>query len=163
MKIIDEKGKLFGKVNLFDLFILSLLILIVVFGLNKYTNKLDVRPVATKEITCKLFINNIRDVTRDTIQVGDELTESETNGIMGEILEKEVMASTKHVTTEAGKVVNAEVPGRYDMLLTVKGQGIVTDEDIILGSKTIRLGAQIKVKTNKYEVSTTIFGINYEE
>lgn len=163
MKIIDQKGRLFGKINLFDLLVLSILVFIAFFGFNKYVNRSTANPVATKEVTFKLFIHNVRNVTTDTIEVGDKIRHFETNQVMGEIIEKEVMPATKHVTAEDGRIVNAEMPERYDMILTVKGEGIVTDREITLGSKAIRLGAQIKVRTNKYEVGTTVFGIHYEE
>lgn len=88
---------------------------------------------------------------------------SETNQMVGEIIEKEVMPSRKHVTTEDGTIVNAEIPERYDVFLTVKADGTVTDREIAIGSGAIRLGTEVKVRTNRYGVTTTVFDIKYEE
>lgn len=163
MKIIDKKGNLFGKINLFDLFVLLLVFVIAIFGFNRINNNSTFSSVETKDITFELFIHNVRNVTTNTIKIGDEIKHFETNQIMGEIIEKKVMPATKHVETEDGKIVTAEMPDRYDMLLTVKGEGIINNVEIILGAKTIRVGSQIKVRTPKYEVETTVFGIYYDE
>jgi hypothetical protein len=55
MRIIDQKGRLFGKINLFDLFVLVLLIAVAFFVFNRYIGKRVISTVATREITFKLF------------------------------------------------------------------------------------------------------------
>ena len=163
MRIIDQKGRLFGKINLFDLFVLLLLITVAFFVFNRYIDKRVISTVASREITFKLFVNNVRNVTTDAIQVGDKLRHSETGQMVGELIEKEIMPSRKHVTTEDGTIVNAEIPERYDMFLTVKAEGIVTDKEITVGSGAIRLGTELKVRTNRYGITTTVFDIKYGE
>lgn len=135
---------------------LVLLIAVAFFVFNRYIGKRVISTVATREITFKLFVNNVRNVTTDAIQVGDKLMHSETNQMVGEIIEKEVMPSRKHVTTEDGTIVNAEIPERYDVFLTVKADGTVTDREIAIGSGAIRLGTEVKVRTNRYGVTTTV-------
>lgn len=163
MKIIDQRGRIFGKLNVFDLLVLLVLLALVFFASNKYIGKSTTSAVATKDLTFKLFIHNVREITTETIQVGDKVSHFETNELMGEIMEKEIMPALTQVVTWDGAIVNAEIPEKFDMLLTVKGEGIVTDREIILASKPIRLGSQVKVRTNRYEVQATVFGIEYQE
>ncbi|MCC5909087.1 MAG: DUF4330 domain-containing protein [Clostridiaceae bacterium] len=161
MQILDDKGRIFGKINLFDLCILILLIVGLTWGVGRFTGNQDAHSVETQEIEVQLFIHDVRNVTTEIIQVGDRVRDYKTNQFWGEIIDKEVMPAKKLVETEDGTIVQAVMPEKYDVLLTLKGQGVVTEEEITIGQRVVRLGMPMAIRTNSYEVTTTVFGIDY--
>ncbi|KAB3534172.1 DUF4330 domain-containing protein [Alkaliphilus pronyensis] len=162
MKLIDNKGRIFGKINIFDLLIIVIILYGGFWGYQRYN---EVQPANSEEseIHLQLFIHEVRNVTTEAIQVGDMLYSSQNNRFIGEIIDKQVNGAEKLVETKDGKVVKSEIPGKYDMLITVKSFGTVNDRNIIIGSKEVRVGMPLKVYTNLYEVSTTVFVVDEVE
>ena len=88
MKLIDEKGRLFGKINLIDLMVILLLlgaIPIFYFGYKIYTEEVKVEQQAeffVEEVYCKFVGLTSKDA--ESITVGDK--EMDENGEMiGEV------------------------------------------------------------------------------
>ncbi|SCY48954.1 DUF4330 domain-containing protein [Alkaliphilus peptidifermentans] len=157
MKLIDNKGRIFGKINIFDILIIIVLIFGLSWGYQRYTNNQPVAISEQSEVLVQIFIHDVRNVTTNAIQEGDRLHFSENHQFFGEIVDKQVTAAEKLVETEDGKIVKSQIPGKYDMLITVKGFGTITNRSIIIGSREIRVGMPLKVYTNLYEVNTTVF------
>ena len=57
MKVIDEKGKIFGKINIFDLFVL--LALVIIIGLVGY-KIIDKKRQSNNQIPTKTYIVTVK-------------------------------------------------------------------------------------------------------
>src|SRR5690554_1165418 len=94
MKIINEKGKLFGLINIIDLAVVMILGLLVVGGAMRMKSK----PIVVSE-TSKAYITyevqDIRMVSVDNIEVGDPLYHYDKGDFVGTIVEKEVKPFTE--------------------------------------------------------------------
>lgn len=154
MKLVDEKGRLFGRVNLFDLFIVVLIFALI--GGVSYKYKVASRMVAVNEsdLTVKLWIEDVKDVTVDVINEGDQVKEYDSNHYFGEVIKKEVVPHTEEVETADGKIVNAEVEGKYDVYITLKCKGINSENAISIASKEVRIGGKIVIKHKLYALQT---------
>lgn len=76
MKWIDEKGRLFGKLNLFDL----LVILLVVAGLIGMSTRLVTKTATEKQYrsgVSQIEVLNVPEYVADSFKVGDVLYEKE--------------------------------------------------------------------------------------
>ncbi|QEK11450.1 DUF4330 domain-containing protein [Crassaminicella thermophila] len=154
MKLIDEKGRLFGKINLFDL-----LVVVVIFALiggASYKFSVSNKNVAINEsdLKVKLWVADIKDVTVNVINVGDIVKEYDSNLVFGEIIKKEVKPHYEEVKTSDGRVVNAPVEGKYDVYLTLKCRGIDSENAIAIASKEVRIGGKIVIKHKLYAVQS---------
>jgi hypothetical protein len=154
MGILDEKGRLFGKVNLFDLIVLLVLIALVTGVGYKYLVSNNNIILNQSDIQVKLWIEDVKDVSVKAINVGDIVREYDSNNLFGEVIKKEVKPHYEEVETADGRVVHAPVEGKHDVYVTLKCKGIVSDNAISIGSKEVRIGGTIVIKHKLYALST---------
>jgi len=160
MKFIDEKGRLFGLINLFDLFVIILVVALIGGVGYKYIYVNPNVALNESDIEVKLWVEDVRQVTVDVINVGDRVREYDSNLLFGEIIDKEVIPHYEPTETADGRIVNALVEGKYDIYITLKSRGIVSDNAISIASKEVRIGGTIITKHQLYAVSTKAVEIN---
>ncbi|RKD25319.1 protein of unknown function [Caminicella sporogenes DSM 14501] len=154
MRFVDDKGRLFGTVNLFDLLVILLIFALIGGAAYKFIYLDNKVALSESDITVTLWIEDVRKVTVDTINVGDVVREYDSNLLFGTIVDKEVKPHYEEVETSDGRVVNAKVDGKYDVYITLKCRGIVSDNAISIASKEVKIGGKIILKHKLYAVST---------
>lgn len=158
MKLIDDKGKIFGFINIIDL----LIILLVVAVVGRFALKHQAQQpsgVQTQKIEAVLLVKDVRDATVNAIKEGDVVRETKSNVVLGKITKVEVKPADTLVNTADGKVVNYPNPILKDVYITIEGTGSAGENAIVLGNSEIRIGTSLAVKTNIYAVVTTVMGI----
>ncbi len=161
MKVIDEKGKLFGLVNLLDCIVVILLAIIVVGGVKRFQNK----PVVAKvEIPATLTyeIKDIRQATVDQILVGDPLYYYDRGGYLGVITSKEVHPYTEPLEYE-GQWIDAEVPGKYVVVFTLDCMVKDSDDVFVAGGEQTRIGVEMRFKNKRIACFATCLDIELHE
>ncbi|WP_048600533.1 DUF4330 domain-containing protein [Rubeoparvulum massiliense] len=157
MKLIDEKGKLFGLVNIVDL-----LIVVVVLGLAAgvyYKVTQSNRVVETVPVTLTLLAEEIRQPTVDAIAIGDDAYDWESNGYFGKVVDKQVTPAIAYVETADGRVVKAEIPDKYNLTVTIEGSGVYQSRGVVIGGRDWKVGNTLVLKTQKSSVKTTVIGL----
>ena len=162
MKLVDEKGRFLGLINLFDLLVMVLLIALIGGAGYKYVFVNPQVAINESEIEVKLWVEDVRQVTVDVINVGDKIREYDSNLFFGEVIDKEVTPHYEPVETADGRIVNSPVEGKYDIYITLKSRGIVSDNAISIASKEVRIGGTIITKHQLYAVSTKVVEINVQ-
>lgn len=89
MKIIDKRGRLFGLINIIDLFISIMLIVLIGFGAYKVLKVNPTVAVNTQKVTMVYFIQEVRDVTFNAIEEGEIAKDYDKNTVYGKIVKKE--------------------------------------------------------------------------
>lgn len=157
MKIINEKGKLFGLINIIDLAVVLILGLLVVGGAIRMKSK----PIIVSE-TSKAHITyevaDIRMVSVDSIQVGDPLYHYDKGEFIGTIIEKEVEPFTEPLEKD-GEWVNAEVPGKYVVTFVVESDVRDNPDVIVVGGEQTRVGIQYRMKNKNIAFFGTALGM----
>ncbi|NLU11078.1 MAG: DUF4330 domain-containing protein [Tepidanaerobacter acetatoxydans] len=160
MSLIDNKGRIFGLINIIDLLVILLIIAIVGrFGTKAHQKSAG---AVTKNIEVVLHVKEVRDATVDVVKVGDIVKETKTNAVLGKVTNIEVKPSETLVETADGRVVVYPNPVYKDMLITLVGSGSAGDNAIVLGSNEIRVGTSLQLKTNLYSVTSTVMSINIQ-
>jgi len=135
MKIVDKNGRLFGKISVIDVLVI-LVVIVMALALNVKNNKNEITSTATPNspITYQVLVRGVRGYVGDAIQVGDELYEDgrTTGGSLGEIKEIEVMPGDKQAELRNGTIKMVPVEDSVNLLLTVEGEGIITDGRYLL-------------------------------
>ncbi|WP_213951311.1 DUF4330 domain-containing protein [Tepidanaerobacter syntrophicus] len=159
MHIIDNKGRIFGLINIIDL----LVILVILAVVARFGTKIHQSSVGSqaKDIETVLYVKEVKDATADVIKVGDTVKETKTNGVLGKVTNVEVKPSETLVETADGRIVVYPNPVLKDVYITVKGTGSVNENAIVLGSNEIRIGTSLQIKTNIYSVTSTVMEINF--
>ena len=147
MKIIDEKGRLFGKLNLIDLLVIVLLIAAVAAVAWKLVGKKAAETVANTGRTITYTVT-VEDVNREaaefaSTQIGKSLVNN-------------------------SKVVDAAVTERedgthVDLAVTIEGQGQFTGNVYKVGAQEVRVGYEYIVKTSEFELTGIITAMTVAE
>jgi hypothetical protein len=161
-KLIDDKGRLFGFINVVDLAIIIILT-VLAGGLVYYRTGAGRRFLPKSQggvVEATLVVSNVRTATVDAIQVGDMVMESKSNLPLGEIIWKEVKPAEIVAQGEDGRFYETTSQTRKDVWLKLSGQGAVSPNAITLGSSEIRIGTPINIKTRLYAVETRVMAID---
>ncbi len=161
LKIIDKKGRLFGLVNLIDLFVLLTLLLLGAALLLRFTGLRDMRhEVGGTPVTVKVVINEVRIETVEAIEVGDVVRDATGGQIFGTVIDKQWEIHLRQVTTADGAVVWAEVPERYTVYVTVDARGHDLGHVLRIASHELRVGSSVTLFSRDYSVASTV--LEYE-
>ena len=142
-----KNGKLFGKINLFDLLvILLILVLIFAVGMKFVFHKETVSN--TVNATYELKIESVRDVTVNAFHQGDSIYHYDTNEIIGTIESIKAVEATNSMDTFSGEAIEAPVQNRYDMIVTVTTSAVRHETgNLMVGKVKLVDGVQFRAAT----------------
>lgn len=144
MKIIDEKGRLFGKLNLIDLLVIVLL-LAVVFAVVWKLGAGKAAENASAQTYGVDFTVVVDDVHEEVCayaetQVGQSIVNS------GKVLN----------ATLTGCEARPQDDGKYTLYLSVSGTAGMSELVYKLGPQDVRVGFEYIVKTSSFELTGTV-------
>lgn len=118
---IDSKGKLFGKINLVDAAVLLFIVLAILGASYRFYFAKKIMQTAVSEVvTYKVTLSGVRQVSADALNVGDKVFLEPSNQFMGMLTDKTVVPNKGNVIKTNGEVVEAVVPGRFDVKMTIQ-------------------------------------------
>jgi formylmethanofuran dehydrogenase subunit A len=158
MKILDNKGKLFGVINIIDLLILVIIVLTIVFGTKRLGGTVVDKSEA-KEGVVTYEIREIRDVSVNAINVGDPIYHADKGTYIGEIVKKDVKPFTMP-TDYRGEWIDAEVPDKFVVLIDVKANIAETDQYYSVGEEQTRIGDTYSLKNKNIKTTGVCVGID---
>ncbi|MDO5141807.1 MAG: DUF4330 domain-containing protein [Eubacteriales bacterium] len=160
MKIINEKGKLFGLINIVDLLVLVAVIAVVAgVGYKLFAPQIAeaTNPPVPMTVTVRVrgatpFL--VQEVQRNS-QVGKRTVSgsSYTDAI---ITDMKIEDYVQQVVTADGRIVDALDPSKKDLVFTIEAtvpKGTATPS---IGTQEIRAGRTMIIKTNDFETAGNI-------
>lgn len=156
--MIDNKGRLFGKVNIVDLLIVLLLVVAIgatvyKFGFSAHN---DVNETNMK-IEYVLKASGVRDFTLDSIKIGDSIYDDETDKPLGVITAVEAKDAMDYALKADGTTVYTAKPGRYDAYITVESDARILDGGYFAnGTKEIGVFSNIQIYSPSFCCETTV-------
>lgn len=162
MKIIDEKGKFFGKINLIDLLALLVLVAALVFVAVKFTTPAEDSAIGpTTKLTYVATVNGVLpDIYDELMRQMDQCGGTDQLMANGEMVDAyitkvEAKPHLNYTTKDDGTIVISEDTGdnmRYDVSFTVEAQvdSAVTNK---VGTQEVRVGKSHILKTTHFEFS----------
>ncbi len=173
MKIVDSKGRLFGKINIFDLGA-ALVILLVIIGILVVPGTSGSSVVSSiaqtaqaKPIEIDVLVRGLSVAQPDNLFQGFEQNKS-TNIIIrnqpyGEVgilkhkrLPRTVVASQPDGSVKAFPDPRPEAQYSVDMLLTLGGKGQVKGGDAVLGNYKVKIGTPIELDGINYNFKGSV-------
>lgn len=160
MKIIDEKGKLFGKINVIDLLIILAVFALALATFIKFSTS-DSYLSKDRVIEYTLLVENIRTPTVNAInEKKDGLLDYETKKDIGDIVNTEISNATELELLNDGKYKNVEYKDKYDLLLTIQVKGTeTTDNFYTLSGKKLIVGDAVTIYNEYASTMGTIKSI----
>lgn len=131
MKLIDRNGRFFGLISVIDLVVVAVVI-VMAFALYVKTNHNEITSTSTPDstITYQMLVRGVRTYVADAVRVGDHVYDQDRNsggGSLGEITDIELRPGEKLAEFADGTVATTPVEDGVDMLLTIRGSGLISD------------------------------------
>ncbi len=164
MKIINEKGKLFGLINVVDLLVLIAAVAIVGgIGWKLFAAPVTEAVSPQVEMTSIMRIRGatpflVAEVTRND-QTGKKLVSG--NDFVDATIESiEIQDYIQQVTTADGRIVNALDPSKKDIIVRIKSKVTKGTPTPKIGTQEVRAGRTFIVKTNDFETTANIDSVD---
>ncbi len=172
MKLLDSKGRLFGKVSILDLGA-ALIIFLVIVGIFVVPGKSGVSTIAQmakKPIEVDVIVRGLG--VRNPESFIEQFNDSQKTKIVirnqpaGEVEIKAVqpLPRTTVVPQPDGSVKalpdpRPEVVFFKDMILTLGGQAQITDTGAVLGNQKVKIGTLIELEGKDYNFNTSTIDV----
>lgn len=160
MKLIDDKGKVLGLINIVDLIILILVLLVAGGAAYKFTHK----SIQGKNVTVEfqVMIPFVRPELAQAIKVGDKMVQG---GNYTSVTVKDIQIKPGYSINadSRGQRVESFDPYLKDVYVTNIGATTLTSAAIAMGGQEIRVGKEYYVKSRDYEFKGTIVKVDVKE
>ena len=159
MKIIDEKGKLFGKFNIIDLLIVIVVIALASATFIKFKTSDDALSKDTI-IEYTLLVQAVREPTIVALDKEKALVDYETKKEIGEIIGVSQESAIGLEMLNDGKYKEVEYKDKYDLLLTIQAKGTETvDNYYTTSGKKLVVGEKITIYNDYASTTGTVKSI----
>ena len=127
----DNKGRIFGKINIIDICVVVILIIAVAatyfkFNMSAHSDVTTSNGRAEYTILAK----GLRSFTVDQFEIGDKVFDKESEKCIGEVVAVETAPAYEYITKTDGNIVHAQMPERYDLRVTVQTDAVINDKGI---------------------------------
>lgn len=167
MKLIDEKGKLFGKLNIVDLIVVVIIVAIIAAVVVRFTSsKLNANGLnpASEDQYCYVtaFASLQVPEVAESLHVGDHIVAGG-KYTDAEIVDVKVEPAAYVGVNSEGKAVYSEHPIWKDVTVTIKEKIDPSNITIKVGGQEARVGFSYIVKTQTVEANAKIRGVEFKD
>ena len=161
--MIDENGKIGGKINLIDLLIVVVVLAAIAFTVcrsiafnkNNDTDKPETDPVII-EFTCA----EVDDFTIERLEAGAPVLNGDTNKNLGTAVDFTTADSTftAYSVGDSGMVV-VDIPETKSVVVTVESAGELEDNGLVVDGVRYGIGYSMVIYVGRCKLWATISGI----
>ncbi len=168
MKLIDEKGRLFGKVNVVDLIVLVIIVGVIgAVGYRLTSSRLnagDGNPLTTEDQYCyvTLYSSLVVPEISQSLEVGEKLV-ANSQYTDAEIVSIEETPAAYVATNDDGEAVLSEHPLWKDVTVVVKEKVDPSSVILKVGGQEVRVGYSYILKTQTVETNCKIRAIEFKD
>ena len=178
MKIIDSKGRLFGKLSILDLIAAGVIGLVVVgiffFPGTPLTNNIVAqtkqKPIEVQILIRGLGVSNLDNLFQEFEEnnQADIVIRNQPAGKV-QLIDSELLPRTTPVPQPDGTVKalpdpRPEVEMIRDLLITLEARAEATNTGFVLpGSKKVKIGSSIQLQGNIYDFNGTVVSIKLKD
>lgn len=137
MKIIDQNGRLFGKISVIDLLVVAVVVVLAVALNFKNSQTHTGNSVQEEKITFQVRLRGVRSYVAGSIAIDDSLYDRDyaSGGrALGRITDIQIERDPGSVisTMSDGTILLVEAEDTVDVLLTVEGTGLRTGKSVAI-------------------------------
>jgi hypothetical protein len=157
-RFLDERGRIFGKVNVVDILVLLVIIAVVVFAVVRFTGASS----ASVPLKVTYTVEAVRQATVDALQESVELNGTVTDEggtVLGKAVDIVVRPTQMEYPTLGGRPEAFDSPIFNDVDIVVLGEGSKSGPTLRIGSVPMRTGRKITLIGTKFEVQSVIMKV----
>jgi hypothetical protein len=160
--MIDRQGKLFGVINILDLFLILLLIGAGIFAAGKFLGSNDeggiLAPAEKYPVTYKLYNSAEHKFVIDRIKPGTVIRNANNNQVIGQVVDIEKYPGKTYLATADGQMVLSEVPNKYESIITIRTTE-ATGSTPSVGGVALLVGNRLRIKGPDFTLEVLISDI----
>ncbi len=164
MKIVNEKGKLFGIINVVDLLaLLAVIAVIAGIAFKLFAPKIQDASSPLVEMTTVVRVRGATTFLQQEVQRNSPVGKRMVAGsdyVDGDIIDMQFDDYVIQATTEDGRIVNAKDPAKKDIIFTIKSKVRKDTPTPKIGTQEVRAGRTFIVKTNDFETSGLVVSVD---
>jgi hypothetical protein len=157
-RVIDERGRIFGKVNIIDLLVLLVIVAVVVLAAVRFKDA----TVDTVPVRIVFTLERARDATVNALDVGGTVTD-DGGTVFGEVQDISISPTVEQYLTQDDELKAFDSPIFSDVSIEVLGRGVVSGSSVRVGSVPIRVGKRLVLLGSGFEIATTITSVAWGE
>ena len=160
-RFLDERGRIFGKVNVVDILVLLVIIGVVVFAVMRMTGGSS----TTVPVRVTYTVEAVRQATVDALRKSVKVkgTVRDDGGTrLGTVQDLVVTPTLEEFVTPDGNLEEFESPIFSDVSIAVLGKARVSGETVRIGSVPMRVGHKVTLIGTGYEVQSVIMGVVWD-
>lgn len=145
--MIDKNGKLFGRINIIDLFFLVIILaaaLFILFRTGVFSPEKTAAP--EEKILLTMFQEEVNTFTASNVKPGDPVTESFQNISFGELVDIEIGDSINWGADQEGKQVRTKKDGFVSVKLVMETPGKAGPSGITIGGAKYYVGQFLVIR-----------------
>lgn len=122
-KVLDEKGRLFGVINIIDVIVILLAIVIVcgVYVKFSHNERTSTASASLQTVTYQMKVPAVRSGIADNLRAGDKIWDQENDVEIGTIKDVQVTEARRAEALTDGTYAEGTVQDRFDVVLTIEG------------------------------------------
>ncbi len=159
--LVDDKGRLFKKINLIDLLVIIVVLAVGIFAISKFSEEKIITPFTkTDRIVITFYSEDLPAYAVSAMKVGDEVKDKTTNSVFGKVTDVNMMPSVAFAADENGNMVKTTKEGYASMILTVEGDGIYSDNGAYFGNIDYYINRYLEIRVGNTAVYTKVRSID---
>jgi hypothetical protein len=145
--LIDNRGNIFGKLNIIDLFLILVIVFVGVFIFRRTLSDTILVPQDT--IYLEFFVSRAPDEAVDSIEIGASVYDVSGRNNLGVITNIETGPGFEFVPTYDGQSVRGYQEGFSSVRITSRVNGQYTENGIIVSGNTYNIGHSLTLSAGK--------------
>lgn len=140
------------KFNLMDAFIITVLIAVIAGGTWFMTSRgKQQAEISDKTVSVMVELTNKDDEFSKLPQVGDIVIMGEKEKMKTKVTDVKVMAARMiSYDVENGRILDSEIPNRYDVRITMQAAGMESPKEVTINGSGVRVGMGIALKAKNW-------------
>jgi hypothetical protein len=159
-RFIDERGRIFGKVNIVDILVLLVIVAVVVFAVVRLTGGGSSTIPVKVSFTVKELRNSEADRLQQNWQAGGTLTD-EGGTVLGKIVSVTVSDLKEEYLTSTDQLQEFDSPVFSDLTVVVLGEGRVSNNSARIGSVSVLVGDKVVLLGGKSKGTSLVSDLKW--
>jgi hypothetical protein len=161
-RLLDERGRIFGKVNVVDILVPLVIVAVIVFALVRFTG-------ATSEsvpLRVTYTVEQVRQATVNAIQKSvpvNATVRDEGGTVLGRVLQIEARPTQEEYITPEGELKAFDSPIYSDVDIVVRGEGSLSRDTLRIDSVPMVVGRKVTLRGSGFEVQSVIMDVRWGE
>lgn len=161
--LIDDKGRILGKISFIDILLVLVVLAAGLFGLNKFglIAPQQTPATSTNKVEIVFYQEEVNDFTANNVKIGDPATESLKNANFGKVIDVKVGESISWLPDLGGnKIVSSSREGYASIYITMEANANITPNGINVGGYTFYVGDIITLRAGNSIFYGRIYSAN---